>query len=161
MRVLRHCALNAQSGCRRTIYFAAGADSFGFLRRFLRALPLGENLDQRALLFGGGIKDTPFRGMPMNSCRGPVSPKVQYSWAANRGSAKSSHSQRFAFSSSFWFGFNCSSKLDGNSGLCKPAGCIPSTVHGLYLPAAFMQFRYKLSSGPEVRRTQFPLFGSA
>src|SRR5579859_2457894 len=44
MRVLRLCALDARSGCRRTVYFADGVDSFGFLGRFLRALAPGEEL---------------------------------------------------------------------------------------------------------------------
>src|SRR6266850_7287898 len=51
MRVLRLCALDGRNGCRRTVYFAAGVDSFGFLRRFLRALAPGEKLDQRRFSF--------------------------------------------------------------------------------------------------------------
>src|SRR5258708_1730500 len=44
MGVLRHGALDARSRCRRTIYFAGGANSFGFFGRFLRALAPGEKL---------------------------------------------------------------------------------------------------------------------
>jgi len=51
MRVLRHCALDIRSGWHRTIYFAAGAGSFGFFRRFLRALAPREKLHQRRLPF--------------------------------------------------------------------------------------------------------------
>src|SRR6267154_410574 len=51
MRVLWLCALDARSGCRRTVYFAAGVDSFGFLGRFLRPLAPGEKLHQRRFAF--------------------------------------------------------------------------------------------------------------
>src|SRR5260370_12487486 len=44
MRVLRLCALDARSGCRRTVSFAPGVDSFGFWGRFLRALAPAEGL---------------------------------------------------------------------------------------------------------------------
>src|SRR5260221_9109288 len=51
MRVLRHSALEARTRCRRTIYFAAGVDSFGSFWCFLRALAPGEKLDQRRFPF--------------------------------------------------------------------------------------------------------------
>src|SRR5438874_1844681 len=51
MRALRLRALDARSGRRRTIYFAAGVDSFGFLGRFLRALAPGKKLHQRRFPF--------------------------------------------------------------------------------------------------------------
>src|SRR5216684_7079960 len=51
MRVLRHCALDTRSGWHRTIYFAAGVDSFGFFGCFLRALAPGEKLHQRRFAF--------------------------------------------------------------------------------------------------------------
>ena len=51
MRVLWLCALDARNGCRRTVYFAIGVDSFGFLRSFLCALAPTEKLDQRRFPF--------------------------------------------------------------------------------------------------------------
>src|SRR6266478_10195610 len=66
MRVLRHGALDTRSRCRRTIYFAGGVGSFGFFRRFLRALAPGEKLYQRwfpfqfALTFDSAHQATDF-----------------------------------------------------------------------------------------------------
>src|SRR5260370_39660837 len=51
MRVLWHCALDARNGRHWTIWFAAGVDSFGFFRGFLRALTLGKKLHQRRFSF--------------------------------------------------------------------------------------------------------------
>src|SRR5216683_5797509 len=51
MCVLWHCARDARSECRRTICFAAGVSSFGFFRRFLRALAPREKLHQRRFPF--------------------------------------------------------------------------------------------------------------
>src|SRR5258706_12713135 len=50
MSALRLCALDGRSGCRRTIYFAAGVDPFSFFRRFFRAPASGEKLHQRRFL---------------------------------------------------------------------------------------------------------------
>src|SRR5258707_13336891 len=51
MRILRHCALDTRNGRHRTIWFAAGVDSLGFFRGFLRALAPGKKLDQRGFAF--------------------------------------------------------------------------------------------------------------
>src|SRR5258707_15657207 len=51
MRVLWHCALDTRNGRHWTIWFAAGVDSFGFFRGFLRALTLGKKLHQRRFSF--------------------------------------------------------------------------------------------------------------
>src|SRR5260370_19035949 len=51
MCILRHGALDARSECRRTICFATGVSSFGFFRRFLRALVPGKKLHQRRFSF--------------------------------------------------------------------------------------------------------------
>src|SRR5713101_4290299 len=46
MSVLPHCTRDTRRGRHRTIQLAAGVDSFGFFRGFLRALAPGEKLHQ-------------------------------------------------------------------------------------------------------------------